>query len=94
MGRQSGDCDICGAARIAKGLCRTHYDRHRRGLPLEGSPTGGEASCNAKLTANDVREMRALYGHGFTLRGLADKFGVSNVSVYNAVTRRTWKSVN
>jgi hypothetical protein len=101
MGRQLGTCDVpgCGRDRIAKGLCHKHYWRQRNGLPLEGdlSPTAqpvGEDSHNAKLTADAVRELRRLHAEGATLRALADKFGVSNVSVYNAVARITWKHVD
>jgi DNA invertase Pin-like site-specific DNA recombinase len=97
MGRQSGDCDICGAPRIAKGLCWKHYQRRREGLPLEGPPRTqpvGEQSHNAKLTADNVREIRAMHADGYTLRELAAKFGVSNVSVYNAVARKTWKHLD
>lgn len=91
VGRQLGDCDICGAPRIAKGLCRKHYDEQRY-TPRQR--VQGEDSCNAKLTADDVRELRRLHGHGFTLRQLGEKYGVSNVSVYNAVARKTYRDVD
>lgn len=53
----------------------------------------GEQHHEAKLTAENVRDMRRLHAHGFTFRRLAEKYGVSNVSIYNAVTRRTWRHV-
>lgn len=93
VGRQLGDCDICGAPRIAKGLCRKHYDQQRN-PPKKRGQVVGEASPNAKLTAEIVRDARRLHAHGYTLRWLADRYKVSNVSIYNAVTKRTWKHVD
>lgn len=61
---------------------------------MDGSPTPrGEQHHEAKLTADNVRELRHLHAQGETLRDLGVKFGVSNVSVYNAVTRKTWGHV-
>ncbi|GFG55292.1 hypothetical protein MAGR_67330 [Mycolicibacterium agri] len=72
-----------------------HYYRKRAGTPLAGGERSvGERHGNAKLTASDVREIRSLYREGATLRQLADKFGVSNVSVFNAVSGRTWRHLD
>ena len=62
--------------------------------PHRGAQVCREKHGNAKLTADNVRELRALYADGSTLRQLADKFGVSNVSIYNAVAGRTWRRVD
>lgn len=97
MGRQLGECDVCGKPRIAKGLCHKHYARLRHGLPLDGPPRQqptGEDSPNAKLTADDVRDMWRLHAHGFTLRWLGERYGISNVSVYNAVSGKTYRDVD
>jgi uncharacterized protein YjcR len=54
----------------------------------------GENHGNAKLTTDNVRELRSLYAAGATLRQLAEKFGVSNVSIYNAVSGKTWRHLS
>jgi len=67
-----------------------HYYRWRGGRPLEGhSRSEGETHGNAKLTAENVRELRKSHAEGATLRALAEKYGVSNVSIYNAVSGKT-----
>lgn len=95
MGRQLGDCDICGKPRIAKGLCDKHYQRLRQGLPLDGEHLQpvGENSPNAKLTADDVRDIRRLRNHGYTLRWIGHKYKISNVSVYNLLSGKTYRDV-
>jgi hypothetical protein len=69
-----------------------HYYRLRAGTAIAGGERSeGEKHGNAKLTADNVRELRWLYEDGATLRQLAEKFGVSNVSIYNAVSGKTWR---
>ncbi len=69
-----------------------HYYRMRADRPMTGGERSeGEMHGNAKLTADNVRELRGLYADGATLRHLAEKFGVSNVSIYNAVSGTTWR---
>ena len=58
-----------------------------------GERSEGENHGNAKLTADNVLELRKLHADGATLRQLAGKFGVSNVSVYNAVSHKTWRNL-
>jgi hypothetical protein len=59
-----------------------HMRRHKQG---EGSPT-------AKLTAANVRAIRARFAAGgVTQTALAAEYGVKGVAVSNVVTRRTWK---
>lgn len=97
MGRPKGLPELCtvdGCDRKyrARGLCGMHYYRLRAGTPIAGGErSSGEQHGNAKLTADNVRELRALYGHGVTLRQLAEKFGVSNVSIHNVVVGKTWR---
>ena len=100
MGRPKGLPTLCtveGCDRTyrARGLCGMHYYRLRAGAPIAGGDRSqGEKHGNAKLTADNVRELRSLHADGATLRQLADKFGVSNVSIYNAVAGRTWRRVD
>ena len=53
----------------------------------------GEGSPKAKLTAEKVRQLRARRAAGLTYQQLADEFGISDVSAYAAVNRRTWAHV-
>jgi hypothetical protein len=56
--------------------------------------TKGTANGMAKLTEDDVREIRRLYATGnYTLKELAIRFGVSNVAIGYIVWRETWKHV-
>ena len=69
-----------------------HYYRFRAGTPIAGDVRSeGERHGNAKLSADNVREIRSLYADGATLRQLGEKFGVSNVSIHNAVSGKTWR---
>ena len=52
------------------------------------------ARGRAKLTADKVRLMRQAYEAGWTLTALAQQFGISVPSTYEAVKRRTWKHVD
>jgi len=48
----------------------------------------------AKLTEDDVREIRRLYATGeFTHRELAVRFGVNNATICRIVLRKNWKHV-
>ena len=48
----------------------------------------------AKLTEDDVREIRRLYATGkFLLRDLALQFGVSNATICLIVRRKSWKHI-
>jgi 16S rRNA U516 pseudouridylate synthase RsuA-like enzyme len=54
----------------------------------------GESHCRAKLTEDNVREIRRLYATGeFTLKELAMRFGVHFSGIAKIVTRSTWKHV-
>ena len=54
----------------------------------------GVANGGAKLTEDDVREIRRLYATGnFTRRELARQFGVSVPTISKIVNRQTWKHV-
>jgi hypothetical protein len=63
--------------------CHRHYD----GGTGEGNP-------RAKLTIRKVRQLRARRADGLTYRQLAAEFGISDVSAWAAVNRKTWAHVN
>jgi hypothetical protein len=54
----------------------------------------GEGNPRAKLTSARVKKLRARREDGLTYRQLATEFGISDVSAYAAVSRRTWAHVS
>jgi hypothetical protein len=59
-----------------------------------GSKLRGEQKWNAKLTEDDVREIRAAYRNGNTSRRkLAAQFGMSRTHIGNIVRGEKWKHV-
>lgn len=59
---------------------------NQRGLP-------GEGNGRAKLSADDVREMRRRHAAGESQRSLAAAYGITNQNVNWIVTNRTWRNV-
>jgi len=53
----------------------------------------GENSSNAKLTADQIIEIRELAAGGRSFKSLADRFHVTNVCIANAATGKTWTNV-
>lgn len=53
----------------------------------------GESAGGAKLTADQVREIRALAEHGVVQREIAARFGVSDRAVGKIVHRQTWAHI-
>jgi hypothetical protein len=63
-----------------------------RGQSRLGYP--GDANPNAKLTADQVRRIRARYVPGVVSQQvLAAQFSVSHSTIQKIVTRRTWRHV-
>jgi DNA-directed RNA polymerase specialized sigma24 family protein len=62
-------------------------DKLRHGTRLMGS------QINAKLTEEQVQEIRRLRGEGTTFAELARRFGVSPQNVEKIVHRRSWRHV-
>lgn len=57
-------------------------------------PNGGARAPAAKLTADQVREMRAMYEAGGTSYAkVAKAFGVTAMTAHSAITRRSWVDV-
>lgn len=86
-------CDnkpCCNPAHIYPG---THADNMRdaaeRGT-TGGRPMPGEANPNAKLTADDVRAIRASTR---TAAALARRFGVSRTHIGYIKQRRSWEHI-
>ncbi len=55
----------------------------------------GEKSPNAKLTDNDVREIRRLFATGhYTKVALGKTYGVTHKTIERIVNRRLWKHID
>lgn len=50
----------------------------------------GEANPSAKLTEQQVRDIRQFHDDGVSLRELADDYDISHATVWLIVQRRTW----
>jgi hypothetical protein len=65
-------------------------DRNRKG---RNSPRTGSRNGRAKLTEEDVRQIRALYMAGETTQvQLAEMFGIAQANISAAILRKTWAS--
>ncbi len=80
----------CRADNLAWGTVQENHDDKQR----HGTTARGERDGNAKLTADAVREIRELARQGVHLKTLHLRFGVTDVTIYHIVNRRTWKHVS
>lgn len=60
---------------------------------MRGIHTGTADACGHKLTAEDVKCMRARNSHGESVSALAKEFGVTYSTARAAITGRTWKNI-
>lgn len=67
-------------------------DRHKKGRSVVPDPVRGEASRFSKLTAEQVREIRARYGKERTA-SIARDYGVSRQAVRKIALRLRWRHV-
>lgn len=78
--------DCVAKGRHAKGLSNGHYTKP------EAFPRG-EQHCRAKLTEQDVREIREAHRQGIPIHRLAGFFHVSDTHILSIVKYKTWKHV-
>jgi hypothetical protein len=76
-----GDAGVNNADRDAKGRRRD-------------APPRGEANANARVTAEQVREMRRLRAEGWIYAQLAERYGMTIASAQRICTRAVWKHVD
>lgn len=62
-------------------------------MELHGRRIRGSKCPAAKLTEDDVREIRKLHAEGVTQQVLANRFGVHNSTVNAVVNRKQWSHV-
>lgn len=66
-------------------------DRVRKG---RSKPRRGEQHGRAKLTADDVRNIRALYAEGeLSQRQIGELYGITQQHIGHIVNHKTWKGV-
>jgi len=59
----------------------------------KGRMSRGDTHPNAKLTTNDILEIRSLYESGISQTEISKKFNVGQPSIYHIVHRKTWKHI-
>lgn len=75
---------------LAWGTKQENMEDQRR----HGSLQQGERHAKAKLTADNVRGIRADYASGsYSLHALGAKYGIHFRTAYDVVRRKTWKTV-
>jgi hypothetical protein len=70
-----------------------HYHRARSGHPDASGARRGEDHPGAKLTADNVRQIRGLQTQGWSVNRIAAQFGVHSTTVRLVLTGRTWRQV-
>lgn len=92
---QNGDVRITveGPAESVRELLRSLVTVPEVPPAVQGDPMRRQRG-NAKLTPELVRLMRRRYQEGETQGSLAKAFGLNINTVYNVVTRRSWKGVD
>lgn len=91
-------CDNPACVNPAHLFLGTHTDNMRdaaqKGRLVHSAPLRGECAPNAKLRADDVREIRRIRAaDGTSHAALARKYGVSEHSIKLVLDRKTWRSV-
>ena len=59
-------------------------------MASKGRSTRGEKSSNARLTEQDVYEIRRMLNRGILQRVVAKKYGVSQRAISDIKTGETW----
>lgn len=77
----------------------TQYENIKYAASLGRMPGGpgqpaGEKHAMAKLTVDDIREIRRLNNIGITGRDIAKKFDISPPTVCNIVKKKSWKHID
>lgn len=65
----------------------------KKALATYPGPPRGEDSPNAKITEDDVREMRRLHKLGFGAGKIAASFEMSRAMVGRIITGKSWAHV-
>lgn len=63
---------------------------HAKSIGIAGGALPGELNSKAKLSTDQVREIRSLYPD-FTLKEIADEYGVTISNISCIIRRKTWR---
>lgn len=67
-------------------------DRSRKGRSFRASQNQGTKNGRAKLTEQDVQEIRRLHReHRWPTKDIAGHFGISDRSIHAVITKKSWK---
>ncbi len=66
---------------------------HLTGGIRRGHRVGGSAHALAKLTEKDIPEIRRLQAEGVSMREIGRRYGVSNQTIRQIFTGKSWKQV-
>ena len=68
-------------------------DRHAKGRTSRNTGNKGETNSQAKLTEQQVRDIRNQYAEGDQLRTIARRYGVHDATIKLIVQRKNWAHV-
>jgi hypothetical protein len=87
-------CDVRNCVNLSHLLIGTQQD-NMNDMVERGrqSKLKGESNPRAKLTADDVREIRIIAVFGFTYKELCKMYNVSNTVIGYIINRKSWKHV-
>lgn len=75
-------------------LCWGTASENQQDRIRHGTDSNGEKSPVAKLTEQNVKQIRELYNSKkFNQTQLADKFGVGQCTIHRIVTKKMWKHI-
>ncbi len=85
----------CNAAHMFLGSTADNFrDMHQKGRATQ-KRSRGEKRSNARLTEDDVRQIRAEYARGGIFQHqLAARYGVCQATMYEAISGKTWAHVH
>jgi hypothetical protein len=77
----------------ASQLCYGTKDQQAEDKVRDGTDSAGVRNGRAKLTEDDVRDIRTAYARGTSQVALAKQYGLTQASVSALVLRKTWRHV-
>lgn len=78
---------------MPKNVPPTKKTKNLHEVPPPPPPHRGSAVSTAKFTEDDVRLIRKMFAKGWTISGLATKYGVTWVTMSRIVKRESWAHV-
>ena len=87
-------CMNCNFAIGKYGYC-PHVEKSRVIVELPSEPRRpcGEKHGNSKLSETDIREIRTLKNEGWSVKKIADRFGISRTTAHRICNRVLWRHI-